>query len=70
MVANYVQLLDCYGNSLAHFSGQTAMFKILSGIGGVCPAPGYTMKCRAAPHVVVFSVGLPSTVEIQHQSVV
>nr|XP_051227926.1 uncharacterized protein LOC127345486 isoform X3 [Lolium perenne] len=28
---------------------------------GMCLTPRYTMKCRATPHVVVFRVGLTST---------
>jgi hypothetical protein len=35
---------------------------------GKCPAPGYTMKCRVAPHVVVFSIVPPSRIEMQYQS--
>jgi hypothetical protein len=69
MAANHVQLLDSYGNSLPIFQDRRRCSKYKVGL-WVCPAPGYTMKCKAAPHVLVFSIGLPSTVEIQHQSVI
>jgi hypothetical protein len=69
MVANYVQLLDSYGNSLPIFQERRQCSKNQVEL-GMCLTPRYTMKCRATPHVVVFSVGLPSTVEIEHRRVI